>query len=269
MESALRKPPLSFLGYAHALGEALQPIIPSAQRWCSAVTLVYVALGTIDRGRVAYDLERVQHKRRNAGVRAALDSGFRDWFTFITLQPACVSLTTGLAASALHGRAGVPAAVARYGPAGAGVAALLATAPLCHWAANAACDFAVAPLLETVFSRADGIPEPSAEYVAPDPQELLIGPPSAIGAMELDNETRAALQWAMDGNALTPYPGLASAKDAAASGALSATPPPERSVSEAEYARVLASLQRVEREVQEHMRDRKESAAATSRAVNP
>lgn len=266
--TSFREPPLSLLGYAHAFGEALLPIAPGAQRWCSAITLTYIGLGCLERGRIAYDLERTHFKRRNTSIRAGLDSIISDWLALITLQPACVSAVTGATTYMLQRpQKALPSALVRFGPTGAGVAALIATAPLCAWAANAACDFAVRPLLQIVFAQSEAVPLPSAEYVPPTAEELLLGPASAIGTMELDEDTRARLKWAMDGKALSPFPGEARAGTASkvAAQPVAATLEPA-DISEAEYVRIMASLQRVEKEVQSHMQSRRQDAGGTAPA---
>lgn len=111
----------------------------------------------------------------------------------------------------------------RYGPAAAGVASLPLLLPACSHGADALMQWAFRPAIAYWRTPSDEVLFGDAEYVPPPAEEMLealaasgggasafLIPPD-MGALE-----RAQLEWALDGDAASPFPEAVDAAAAAA-----------------------------------------------------
>jgi hypothetical protein len=211
--------PRRLLSYGFAVAEAVQaggvPLDPWVRGALSAVTGAYL-LGTAleRRAEVGEDLGFVVDLVRRAKNAAAADAVLTGWMETVTLP----SIAVGAVAAAVKRAA--PAA-----PPAARAAATLASLPLlmpaCAHAAGAVMEWAGRPAIEYFARPPESAALPSADYIAPLPEELLSGIGGGgqggggggggmlgVGLLppDLDPLERARLEWALDGNLSSPYP---------------------------------------------------------------
>ena len=228
--------PLKCLAAAHAIGEALIPVLPklavsaaskpyvsrknvnnmkksSLQKPLSGVSIFYIVVTTIDRSRIASQFQILPERRTYAGNRMVIDNVLKESIANITIPSIIVGGAVNIMAGLVKARPSLPFG-ARL-PWVIGLLSVPLAIPVSEQIAEATMNWAFRPFLNAYMHPSGKLPwniqevvaGPSPNYSAPNPEELLAkDEAAALLGLEMNALDKARLEWAMDGKADSPFP---------------------------------------------------------------